>query len=239
MRARAKILKRKLLSRMGGNRCSVTTLTLGDDGCPLNERLTRLLRCFSKLRRQKIWKSSASNGAAVVEITRGQHGDHWHVHLHAIHTGKPFKRDALSAAWLGITGDSFIVHSRWVRDGDADAGYVATYATKGCSHDVLEDFNSLVEAVCALRGRRLFLTWGGWRGMDVDREDSSEAGWRRVGSFTEIARKAAGGDVWAIGVMRSLKVRVQSRGGQLSFVDLKPDDEGDSPAEVSRGSPPG
>lgn len=220
MRARAKVFAKKLIGLMHGQRCSFTTTTLRDDGKSLIERERRLSESFSKLMRQKFFKDNATGGACCLQITRGRHKDHWHIHLHILHVGKPFKTAELSSAWKAITGDSYIVHSRWVADATEDASYVARYATKGCEHDVLEDFEALLEAVVSLRGKRMLRTFGEWWGRGLDDECDDQTEWRRVGRLDHIASRARAGEAWAIGVFTSLGVKVSTSGTQLLFEDL-------------------
>jgi hypothetical protein len=192
------------LSMMEGNPCLFVTLTLGKDSASLSERLNRLLLAWSKLRRLKRWSERVKGGGAVVQITRGKSGGHWHVHLHAVVQCRYLDARWLSSAWHECTGDSFIVDVRGVTDARGQAKYLARYATKGIDRSVVCDPESLLECVVCLRGRRLLLPFGGWFGRDTEAPTKPCREYRRVGRVVEIINSAKRGEQWAIGVLRSL-----------------------------------
>jgi hypothetical protein len=218
-RARAASLAKRLSDRCRQRRTLFVTLTIRRDDKDLIPRRRRLLKSFEKLRRHKDFRSRVSGGAACTQITRGKKGDHWHVHLHALVHADRLANGVLARMWQRATGDSFVVKVRAVGDADKDARYISRYASKGCERDVVLDPDALVEAIVALRGARMLCTWGTWYGCDGKTAHQAHAEWRRIGRVDYVARAAARGEAWAVGVFRSLYAAVRIRAGRISFVD--------------------
>lgn len=219
IRARAVSLARRLSDRCRERRTLFVTLTIRRDDKNLIPRRRRLLKSFEKLRRHKDFRKRVTGGAACTQITRGKKGDHWHVHLHALVHADHLANGLLARMWQKATGDSFVVKVRAVGDADKDARYIARYASKGCEPDVVRDPEALVEAIVALRGARMLCTWGTWYGCESDAPREAPAEWRRVGRLDYIARCAAAGETWAVGVFRSLYAAIRFKHGRISFVD--------------------
>jgi hypothetical protein len=147
---------------------------------------------------------AVTGGVAVVEIKKGSNSGRWHVHLHVLAHSSYLDARRLSEAWQRATGDSFIVDVSRVKSDTKGIGYVAKYAGKGWTAEVVRDHDALVECVVALRGRRLLLTFGSMAKLDVDGEHSDPGDWSRVGRLDHILTAAERGEVWAVGVMRSI-----------------------------------
>jgi hypothetical protein len=221
MKAKARIIKCNLGSWTEGLDPLMITLTLRPSEKPLGAILSHLLKSFARLRHSTRWLKSVDAGAYCVEITRGEKGDHWHVHLHAICLGGYFPQNELSAAWAVASRGSTIVHITRCSTGRKGIDYASEYASKGWASDCLGDPAWIRELLSGLRGRRLFGTFGGWRGRRVESEPVTGDGFRRVGSLMEIANHAARGEQWAIGICRLIGVAVVSDHGRISFVRSK------------------
>lgn len=203
-RRRSKEVAAEICELAKGERVRFATFTLKKSDMSLNATISRLLRCFRRLRDHEFWKKTVRAGVAVVEITRGKTGDHWHVHLHVLFIGGFIDHDELRAGWKKATGDSFIVDIRKVSDVERGVGYVAKYATKGWSNDVLADPDALIECVLSLRGRRLLIYFGDWHARDDQLCKAQVFDWKRVATLDVIYESALRGDQWAVGVFRSL-----------------------------------
>lgn len=142
------------------------TLTLKHSPTPLSDQLDRLYASFVRLRHRSFWKEHVDGGCAVCELKLGRDGL-WHVHLHLLLEGKYLDQRTLSREWHGVTGDSSIVDVRIVRDGAIGARYVSKYATKPACSEVYDDQDKLDEMILALGGRRLVMTFGTWRGLQL------------------------------------------------------------------------
>lgn len=172
------------------------TLTLKHDTRPLRDQLDRLYVCFRELRRTHLWKQKVTGGAALLEVTFARTSRAWHPHLHVLCNGKYILNDALSAAWLTITGDSFVVDVRLVRDNWRIASYVAKYVTKSIPAAISNDPDRLAELIGACRNRRLVLTFGTWRGFKLSEKLDTTA-WKNIGPLPDVLRDAAAGNLEA------------------------------------------
>ncbi len=222
VKARSLKVRKSLLEWTKGQRVRFLTLTLLASDQPLQAVLSRLLSCFVKLREWKFWKTGVKAGAAVVEVTRGEKGDHWHVHLHALLIGSFLDQRQLSDAWFKVTGDSKIVHIFSEQDHERGVSYVAKYATKGWTREVLEKPEWLLECIIALRGRRLFLTFGEWYGRQQILCQAGPADWKVVGRIGVIFAAAVAGEEWARAVFRSLGFAPGVAAGRPIFVGPEP-----------------
>ncbi len=217
-RSRAKKIQAELVDLLQGETCRFVTLGRRDAGDSLQTALNHLLLSFKKLREQKFWQKSVRAGTAVVEITRGKNGDHWHVHLHALVVGGWLDQRDLSAGWEKATGGSKITHVRLVRDTARDVGYVTAYAGKGWSRDVLADPDALLECVLSLRKRRLLVDFGAWYGREDQLCKVRYFDWKRVGWINQIYADAMERKPWAVGLLQSLGFAVGSVGNRPIFV---------------------
>ena len=94
------------------------------NGPDLQERFNHLRRAHKRLNQRRRdhlkgkgyteW-SKAAGGITSYEFTKQDEGD-WHPHIHALVMLDDFiDQKALSAEWLDITGDSFVVDIRRIR----------------------------------------------------------------------------------------------------------------------------
>lgn len=229
-KARARVITQHLLDWTAGEDAKMITLTMRPVGESLEENLSHLLKSFSRLRASNSWKSHVTAGGYCIEITRGEHKDHWHVHLHAIVLCRYYTQSELSDAWKVASRGSFRVDIRPCSDNGDGIRYAAEYASKGWSSECLENENWIVECVGALHGRRLFGTFGGWRGRSCEPDAEPIDGFRHVGALVEIIKHAARGEQWAVGICKMIGVAVISDAGSVAFVRLKRG--GPAPGEV-------
>jgi hypothetical protein len=134
----------------------------------------------------RLWRKAVHSSMSAFEVTRGSKGTHWHVHLHVIADGSYLSQAGLSAAWHEVTGDSHIVDVRAVDEARRAIEYVSKYAGKGVDASVLRDHDALVEAITALRGRRLLLFTGLWRVLAAAKIPPRFEDWKDVGSLAEL-----------------------------------------------------
>lgn len=201
--ARGAKIEHELLTLAVGAGLKWTTWTRRDDGKPLIESLNHLRESWSRLREQKLWKENVSAAVYVVEITRGDSGSGWHVHIHAILQSKFVEQRDWSKAWGLATGGSPVMHIRRVTESKKDVAYMCKYATKALHPSILRDKESTVEAIIALRGRRLIGALGKWHGLTEVGIIGPKEGWVKVGSHDRIVADALRGMEWAIGALRS------------------------------------
>jgi len=206
-------------------RTRFVTLTLKTTTEPLLYLLQHLYDSFSKLRRTKLWRGTQTGGVAFLEIKWNPNMMRWHPHLHILTEGKYIAHPALSKAWLKCTGSSFVVHVTRVNDAARAAAYVVKYASKPHDPSVLKDFDRLKEAIVALRGRKLCLTYGTWRGVKLT-EVPDQGEWEPVAPLATIITQARNGDDAARSIL--------SRLPQTPFSDdcRPPPDEAPDDADV-------
>lgn len=160
-----------LVSSMNSPR--FVTLTLKATDAPLSDQIDRLLSCFRQLRRLVTWTGCVVGGVATIECTWNRATGTWHPHVHAIVDGRYLPQPALKAAWLKVTGDSFIVDVRKVNDARQAARYIAAYA---CKHGQVGSWppDRIREYAAAMHGRRMVQTFGKSHGVKVDPAPDSE-----------------------------------------------------------------
>ena len=193
-RSRAAILQQAISGLLKDHFCRFLTLTLRADGLPLTDMLDRLYRDFSTLRRRAWWRDHVTGGVAVVEVKVGQNSGQWHAHIHAFIEGGYLDVRELSEEWHKVTGDSYIVDLREIGSKDKLAGYVAKYVCKPADASLYNDPDRLQELILALKGRRLFTTFGTWRGMPLKPVVQPHDDWKPLGSLDSIVDRAAAGD---------------------------------------------
>jgi hypothetical protein len=142
------------------------------DESGLGERIDRLLKGFSSLRRRAFWKERCKGGLFVIETTRGRKGEHWHVHLHVLVEGDYMAQSALKAEWSAVLGEESIVDIRAVHSRDKAVAYVCKYISKGSDIDGWDE-ETICQYANGVHRRRLMGTFGKWHSVDVseDRED--------------------------------------------------------------------
>ncbi len=172
---------------MGSEGCLtpfMVTLTV-KDGPDLEERFEKLHRSFQALNKQRHGKGSghstwtnAKGGVASFEVKRGGSSELWHPHLHAIvlcHPSRPVDAYRLSAEWLKITGDSYIVDIRPIKEKEGEGvmgGFmeVFKYAVKFSSMNSID----VVECWRKLKGQRMLSSFGLFYGVQVPKELADE-----------------------------------------------------------------
>jgi hypothetical protein len=157
----------------------LVTLTV-KDGPDLLERFNHLHKS-----QRELWKQKQRGRGSVLdgvegavwsyEVKRGSGSDLWHPHLHMIALAETAPDQArLSADWLAITGDSFIVDVRPISQDDPASGFVEVfkYAVKFSDQPPQDT----VHAWVTLSGKRLLASSGCFRGVEVpeDLMDDSE-----------------------------------------------------------------
>lgn len=162
---RAAVITENLVQHMEAKDMRFVTFGLRHSHSTLCAQIDRLYDCFAKLRRREWWASNVKGGAAFLEIKISDRDGLWHPHLHLLIEGNYLQQLKLSTEWLEVTGDSSIVDIRRVHDFGHVAKYVTKYVTKPLDSSCFADNDDLDEAVTALKGRRLCLTWGTWRGL--------------------------------------------------------------------------
>ena len=200
---RSRVLASNVLNALGDRPVRFLTLTLRSNDLPLSEQVDRLYRSFSLLRNRAFWHKRVSGGCAFTEIKWSQNSQAWNVHIHCMLHGLYLPKSDVWRAWHAITGDSMIVDIRIVRSHATIARYVTKYVSKPLDNSFLNRQPQFDELIQAMRGRRLCITFGDWRGIKLT--ESPEPGeWLILGSFDSVLRLAKQGDKDALNAVHSL-----------------------------------
>lgn len=202
-RDRARIIVGNLRSHLKGETTRMVTLTLRHRSQSLRPMIDRLLQAFRTLRARRFWNDSITGGVAFIEIKWNPDTRQWHPHVHAICSGSYLCLKTLKDVWYSITGDSFVCDVRLIRDLDELAKYVVKYATKPLDTALYRDPRRLHEAIHALQGRHLALTFGTYRGWRLTAPGDGDD-WVMVASLASLRRSGANGDVAAQSIIDSL-----------------------------------
>lgn len=205
--ARSKQIARNLHDHLQKLQTRFLTLTLRSNTKPLSDQVTRLYTCFRALRADPWWKQHVDGSAAFCEITLDPNTLLWHPHLHPVTSGKFMPQEVLSRKWLGVTGDSPIVHIKAVPKPSAVANYVCKYASKPMDASVFVDDDKLRELVTSLVGRRLCLTTGGWQKLKLTAKPKAldYSTLQHLGSLNRIATAARDGSKKAQYILTNLQ----------------------------------
>jgi len=199
------------------------TLTLRSSNAALDQCVSRLYDCFARLKRRKCWSCSQTGGAVFLEIKWSPDKQQWHPHLHIISEGKFLDVRELSMHWKCITGDSFIVDIRIVKQSKQAAQYVAKYASKGIGGAYMHDPAKLREAIKCLSGRRLLATFGDWRGLKL-LEQKVEDDWECIGNLNDFLIRCRKGELGVTTILKKLGLTVSTN-------------ERDKPCQISGPAP--
>lgn len=189
------------------------TLTIRTEGMSLGESLDKLYNSFSALRRRRFFKRRVRGGVAFVELKYSHKSERWHPHLHCLCTGTYIDRHKLSQLWHAVTGDSFIIDIQRPKRNELVAKYVTKYASKPFNNTFVNRAELIDEAIVAMKGRKLSLTWGTWRGMQLT-ETPDDGAWEHVAPLNTIVEQASRGDADALAILKAL--HPQSMEGMLS-----------------------
>lgn len=180
------------------------TLTLAETDDPLETQLTHLRDSWKRLRSSSTWSGTQKGGIAFLEIKWRTSRQTWHPHLHLIVEGTYLDKGELSSAWRQATGNSFIIDIRLITDRSTAIRYVTKYATKPLNNSLYADAEKLVEAIQAMKGKRLVQTFGTWTKLELGSKPTSES-WSPVEPLANTLHRASLGDQWSIDTLNSLR----------------------------------
>lgn len=194
--SRSRLIAANVLPYVQPGKCRFVTLTLRHTDQPLNKQIDRLYASFKRLRKDPLWSQTQEGGVAFLEIKRSKDKQSWHPHFHVLTQGSFIDVRALSALWKRITGDSFVVDVRFVRGASQVLSYVTKYASKPFDPSLFDYQSVLVQAINALAGRRMALSFGKWKGLQMSERPDGDA-WENLGSLEDVLYEAAKGDAEA------------------------------------------
>lgn len=167
----------------------MTFTVRGRAGDTLAGLLRTLAGAFAAVRQTPLWKKSVRGGAAFLEVKYSKEGGgHWHPHFHVVADGRYIEVGWLSQLWKTLTRGSSQVNVKRVRDHGEMRRYVTKYASKPMDTSFLRKPHLLIEAMKALKGKRLCACFGSWYRTPlneeiVDEEEPIFTHWRCLGSL--------------------------------------------------------
>jgi len=197
---RARTVALNVADYLANGGCRFLTLTLQSTTEPLVDLLAKLTKSFAALRRTLLWKQRVTGGVGFIEVKWNADKSRWHPHLHCLLQGRYLPQKEVSASWQAITNGSFIVDIQAVKSNRHAIRYVTKYVSKPLNASFLDDDDRLDEAVVALKGKRLCLTFGDWRGLLLVAHPSEDS-WESLGSLDVLVSAAAAGDDEAIRIV--------------------------------------
>ena len=200
--------------RLGTESVLMVTLTLRHRSQPLRHQVDRLLTAFRTLRARRMWRDTISGGVGFVEVKWSPDRDDWHPHVHALCIGSYLANATLREHWRQITGDSFVVDVRQIRSLEEVARYVVKYATKPLDLALYRNERRLHEAILALQGRHLAMTFGVCRGWKLT-ATGDEGDWEPIGTLHSLRERGLLGDPEAQFVLDALN--------RAKSIDVEPD----------------
>lgn len=206
-RERSRRIASNVINKLETNQARFLTLTVRSENEPLSVLMDKLTNGFTALRRTKLWTSKVTGGVAFIEIKWYKDRQRWHPHFHILVQGKYLPKAELSKLWLRITGDSSIIDIRFVKDNAHVTHYVAKYATKPMDHTVIHEPVQLREAILALKGKRLCMTFGAWQGYALTAALDGDS-WVNLGLLSEVVKAATEGDPVANEALEALRIDV-------------------------------
>ena len=162
------------------------TFTLKHSDDELEFQVGRLYECFKKIRQRKYVKDVIDGGVWFFQLKLNLKTDQWHPHLHCLVGGKFISHSKIKDLWQKITGDSFVVDVRPVRDVESVSTEVARYATAPADITRMTVKQS-VDVYWATKSRKICGTWGNAKGMILrPSADDETADWSKVAEFEYI-----------------------------------------------------
>ncbi len=159
------------------------TLTLAHSDDPLDLQITRIYKAFQNLRKRALFKNLVTGGVWFFQLKFNNDTQQWHPHIHCLVAGGFLPHGALKTLWHKITGDSYVVDIRPVKDLDGCSNEVARYATSPADITAVT-LQRAIEIYHATKHRRICGSWASAKSLvlkPTPLEDTSE--WTKVADF--------------------------------------------------------
>ncbi len=165
----------KIAEAMQTNKGRLCLLTLTmKNAATLDGGLSNLKKAFTQFKRKKVFKERIKGYFGGFEYTFNPKTNDFHVHLHLIVLrGKFWNQSDISDAWRDVTGDSFIVDIREIKDAHKGVKEVCKYVVK--SNDLMKmSDDKFLEVVKMKKGTRMFISGGCFYNVKLD-DDADDA----------------------------------------------------------------
>lgn len=199
---------RNLKTFAHGQHLRFLTLTLRANDQGLSQRLSTLRSSWLRFRRTRAISRLMTGGVCFLEIQYNHERGTWHPHLHVLCAGKYLPHQLVSQTWHAITGDSYIVSIRDVKNPDVAVSYVAKYAGKPLPDTIFRRAPLLQEAMLALFGTKQFATFGTWTHAKLTSISDTDTEWEALGTLEDVIFRAKHGDAEARNALKALRFTV-------------------------------
>jgi len=135
------------------------TFTLLHSDNPLEQQISRLYDCFRQIRRRALFTRSVTGGVWFFQLKLNLRDNTWHPHIHCLVAGNFIAHNRLKSLWHKITGDSYVVDIRAVKDLDNASTEVARYATSPADITRMS-IDQAIDVFYATKNRRICGSWG-------------------------------------------------------------------------------
>ena len=159
------------------------TLTLCHSDDPLELQINRIYKAFQKLRKRAYFQRLITGGVWFFQLKFNHETEQWHPHIHCLVAGKFLPHNRLKTLWHKITGDSYVVDIRPVKDLEGCSNEVARYATSPADITAVSLERSM-DIFYATKGRRICGSWGSARSLTLKPTPLENSGeWTKVADF--------------------------------------------------------
>ncbi len=159
------------------------TLTLKHNDDPLQLQVSRIYKCFQKLKSRVYFKRLITGGVWFFQLKFNHTTEQWHPHIHCLVAGQFLPHAKLRTLWFNITGDSTIVDIRPVKDLEGCSNEVARYATSPADITAV-NFERAQEIFNATKHRRICGSWRSAKSITMKptyQDDGDQ--WERIADF--------------------------------------------------------
>lgn len=159
------------------------TLTLKHNDDPLEVQIKHLYKSFLKLRRRAYFQRLITGGVWFFQLKFNEQAQQWHPHIHCLVAGKYLPQARLKSLWHKITGDSYVVDIRPVKDLESCSNEVARYATSPADITAV-NLQRALEIHYATKHRRICGSWGSAKSLVLRPRPLEDTGeWSKVADF--------------------------------------------------------
>jgi plasmid rolling circle replication initiator protein Rep len=163
---------REVMKTTKGRLCFLTLTT--KNAATLGSGLAKLKKSFANFKRKKDFKKHIKGYFGAFEYTFNPKTNDFHVHLHLIILrGKFWNQSDISEAWREVTGDSFIVDIREIKDTHKGVKEVCKYPMKPADLMTMPD-EKFLEVVKLKKGTRMFVSGGCFYNVKLDDDDADD-----------------------------------------------------------------
>jgi len=187
------------------------TFTLKHSTEELPDQIKRLYKAYRLFRQHKLLKKKQRGGVWFFQLKRSEKSGEWHPHLHVVVDMDYINKVEIQDEWLMVTGDSFVVDIRAIKNPEKVTDYVARYCASPCN---LASYtaNDQDSIYYALSGKRLCGRFGTGNSCRFKPEKPVDfAQWQRLISWSDcVLNRNDDPELWKV-------LKAWSEGSSLDF----------------------